>query len=168
MDEMKINTHLASRELFRSDNALLVLLALVKFLLHAATNLAGGYGYFRDEFYYIACSDHLAWGYVDHPPWSIAILWISRFLFGDTLFAIRLLPAIAGAAVVALAGLITRELGGRRFAQALAATSVLVAPLTLGMNSYFSMNSFDMLFWTLAIYLIAIILKNDANVRVLL
>jgi len=105
----------------------------------------------------------LTWGYVDQPPLSIAILWISRFLFGDSLFAIRLLPAIAGAAIVALAGLITRELGGKRFAQVLAATSVIVAPLTLGMNSYYSMNSFDMLFWTLAIYLIAIILKNDSR-----
>ena len=98
MNKMKTNTRLTALSL--SDNALLVLLALVKFLLHAATNLAGGYGYFRDEFYYIACSDNLAWGYVDHPPWSIAILWISRFLFGDSLFAIRLLPAIAGAAVL--------------------------------------------------------------------
>ena len=56
------------------------------------------YGYFRDELYYLACSDHLAWGYVDHPPLSIAVLRIWRGMFGDSLVAIRLFPALAEAA----------------------------------------------------------------------
>jgi hypothetical protein len=103
----------------------------------------------------------MAWGYVDQPPLSIASLWLSRLLFGDSLFALRFLPAIIGAVVVFLAGLITRELGGNRYAQILAACSVIVAPLTLGVNSNYSMNSFDLLFWTLAFYLLIIILKND-------
>ena len=60
------------------------------------------YGYFRDELYYLACSDHLAWGYVDHPPLSIAVLRIWRGVFGDSLVAIRLFPALAEAAVVYL------------------------------------------------------------------
>ena len=152
----------ASRHFLLSDNALLCYLALTKLLIHLATNLAGGYGYFRDELYYIACSDHMAWGYVDQPPFSIAALWLSRLFFGDSLFALRLFPAVAGAIVVALAGLMTRELGGKRFAQTLAACSVLVAPMTMGSNSYFSMNSFDVLFWTLAFYLIIVMMKEDA------
>jgi hypothetical protein len=103
----------------------------------------------------------MAWGYVDQPPLSIAVLWLSRLLFGDSLFALRLLPAAAGAVVVALAGLMTRELGGNRYAQVLAACSVIAAPLTLGMNSVYTMNSFDILFWTLTLYLLIIILRND-------
>jgi hypothetical protein len=148
---------------FLSDNAILFYLASATALAHIATNLTGGYGFFRDELYYIACSEHMAWGYVDHPPLSIAILWLSRFLFGDTLFALRLLPAVSGALTVALTGLLTRHLGGDRYAQLLAATSVLVAPLMLGFHSVYSMNSFDILFWTLAFYLAAIILKNGSQ-----
>jgi hypothetical protein len=150
-----------SRNLYASDTAILCYLALTKLIIHLAVNFSGGYGYFRDEFYYIACSDHMAWGYVDQPPFSIAVLFINRLLFGDSLFALRLLPAIAGAVVVAFAGLITKELGGKRYAQFLASCCTIIAPLLLGMNSIFSMNSFDILFWTIAFYLIVLCIKKD-------
>jgi len=137
---------------------LLLGFALLKLLLHL---LAGeGYGYFRDEFYYIACSDHLAWGYVDHPPFSVALLRLSRFVLGDSVIAIRLLPALAGAATVYLVGHITRRLGGGTFAQALAMASTLVAPAFVAAGGYFSMNGFDLLFWTLAAALLIRILDD--------
>ena len=72
-------------------------------LVHLLTN--GRHGYFRDELYYIACGRHLAFGYVDQPPLSILLLRLSQLLLGDSLFAIRLLPALAGAAIVALTGI---------------------------------------------------------------
>ncbi len=144
-----------------TDTGILVTLGFVKFLVHAMTNIFGGYGYFRDELYYIACTDHMAWGYVDQPPLSMAVLWVSRLLFGDSIFALRLLPAVAGGVVVVLAGLMTRELGGKIFAQVLAACSILAAPLLLWAYSVFSMNAFDVLFWTLALYLIILLMKRD-------
>ena len=94
---------------------ILIILAALHFVLHMITN--GNYGIFRDEYYYIACADHLDWGYVDQPPLSIALLAASKGLLGDSVHAIRLLAALAGAAVVLLAGLLTAELGGRRFAR---------------------------------------------------
>src|SRR5262245_9914900 len=111
----------------RGDLTILALLALAKLLFHLATS--HGYGIFRDELYYIACSDHLALGYVDHPSLSILLLWLSRHAFGDSLPALRFLPALAGAASVFIAGLIARELGGRRGAQVLAALAVFFAPV---------------------------------------
>jgi hypothetical protein len=96
---------------------LLFALAAAAFLVHFLDNAFFAYGYFRDELYYIACSEHLAWGYVDQPPLSIALLAASRFAFGDALPFLRLLPALAGVATVLLAGLMARELGGGRFAQ---------------------------------------------------
>src|ERR1700693_365068 len=75
------------------------------------------YGYFIDELYYLACSRHLDWGYVDQPPLIAFITWIVRSILGDSLAAIRFVPAVAGAGEVALAGLIARELGGKTFAQ---------------------------------------------------
>ena len=89
------------------------------------------YGYFVDELYYLACSRHLAWGYVDQPPLIAVITWLARSLLGDSLPAIRFFPAVAGAAEVALTALIARELGGKRFAQGLAALAALVAPAVL-------------------------------------
>jgi 4-amino-4-deoxy-L-arabinose transferase-like glycosyltransferase len=160
---MKIETkdRFWQKNLHFTDYAVPASLALAKLLVHLATNLFGGYGIFRDELYYIACSKHLAWGYVDQPPFSIALLWLNRRLFGDSLFALRLLPALAGAAAVFLAGWLAKKLGGGRFAQVLAAASVLVAPLLLGTNSVFSMNSFDVLFWTLTFCLTSTILEKD-------
>jgi 4-amino-4-deoxy-L-arabinose transferase-like glycosyltransferase len=121
------------------------------------------YGYFRDELYYIACSDHLDWGFVDHPPFSIALLLVSRAITGDSLQAIRFLPSVAGAAVVVLAALMTRRLGGSRSAQALASLAVVVAPVLIGHGRYFSMNAFDVLFWAGAIYVLILIFSGGSS-----
>ena len=72
------------------------------------------YGLFRDEYYYLACADHLAWGYVDQPPLSIAVLAAVRALLGDSLLAVRLVPALLGGTLVVLGGLLARALGGGR------------------------------------------------------
>ena len=145
-----------------TENTLIpIIFALIDLMTHLVTNAAGAYGFFRDEFYYIACSEHLAWGYVDQPPLSILMLAISRFLLGDSLVAIRFLPALAGAFVVFITGLMVKELGGSRFAQALACLAVIVSPLYLGLINFYSMNSFDLLFWALSAYLIILIIKRE-------
>ena len=120
-------------------------LALLKFVFHLAT--ARGYGLFRDEFYYLASTQHLAWGYVEHPPLSIALLSLSRALLGDSLIATRFWVALAGAATVLLTGLIARELGGSRRAELLAALAVLLMPTYLAMGHFYSMNGLDIFFW---------------------
>jgi len=134
-------------------------LALLQLVLHVAFH--GNYGYFRDELYYIACSDHLSFGFVDQPPLSIAILWITRGILGDSLHALRFLPALAGAGVVLLAAAMARRLGGARLAQGLAALSVFAAHGLLGQGRTFSMNPFDILFWTLSGYLLIVLFGSD-------
>ncbi|MGA2133890.1 MAG: glycosyltransferase family 39 protein [Bryobacteraceae bacterium] len=122
-----------------------VWLAALKLALHL---YAGhNYGYFVDELYYLACGRHLDWGYVDQPPLIALAAAITRVTLGESLRAIRILPALAGSGVVLLTGLIARELGGRRFAQGLASLGVLVAPGFLAIDSFFSMNAFEPLFW---------------------
>lgn len=132
--------------------------AAAKLLIHLYASRH--YGYFTDELYYLACSDHLAWGYVDQPPLIAFITKLGRLLLGDSLPAIRFFPALAGAGKVVLTGLITRELGGRRFAQGLAALAVLVAPGFLGMDNLLSMNPFEPLFWLGCAYLLIRIIKT--------
>ncbi len=121
----------------------------------------GNYGYHRDELYYIACTDHLSFGYVDHPPLSIFLLRATRALAGDGLHAIRFPAALAGAGVILLASMITGRLGGGRFAQALSALAVVAAPALISSGKFFSMNAFDIFFWALNCYLLAVILTTD-------
>src|SRR5262252_9408518 len=83
---------------FTSGPALVLYIAAAKFLFHLFT--AARYGIFRDEMYYLACAQRLAWGYVDHPPMTVFIAWFARHVFGESPLAIRLLPAAAGAALV--------------------------------------------------------------------
>jgi len=151
---------LTSPRISRKSGLLVVSgLALMHFLLHVLTN--GNYGMFRDEFYYIACSDHLAWGYVDHPPLSIALLAGSRVVLGESVQAIRLLPALMGSLLVILTGLMTRELGGGRFAQIFAALCVMIVPIYLVVTGFFSMNAFDCVFWVLSFSIIIRIITTD-------
>jgi len=138
----------------------LVAFPAAKLAVHLAT--LGGYGIFRDELYYLACSRRLAWGFVDQPPLSIAVLALQRTLFGDSLAALRVVPALAGAAVVLLVGLTARRLGGGRFAQALAMAAPLAAPYSLAIHHVYSMNAFDALFWALAGWLLAGLLPEPA------
>ncbi len=119
--------------------AIVACLAAVKLLLHLAT--AANYGLFTDELYFLACGEHLAWGYVDMPPLTAFQAWLARALLGDSLYAIHLFPALAGAGIVLLIGALARELGGRRYSQGLAALAAVVAPSWLWVHSYLSMNS---------------------------
>ena len=109
--------------------------------------IANRYGIFRDELYYVACSEHLDAGYVDQPPLIAFIAWIARHLFGESLIGLRFLPALAGAATVWLTGKLARELGGRVFAQAVAALAVFAAPIFLLMHHWLTMNAFEPLIW---------------------
>ncbi len=144
----------------KRDLTLLSIPALIKVILHLAT--CRGFGFFSDEFYYIACSNRLDWGYVDHPPLSILLLRIDRWLFGDSLFSIRLLPALAGGATVLLTGLLARRLGAGRFGQLFAQICVLAAPAYLATCHVFSMNPFDILFWLAAFYVLLLIFDGGS------
>ena len=123
-----------------------------------------GYGYFRDELYYLASAEHLGFGYVDHPPMIGVVAWLVRSTLGDSLFAVRLLPAVAHAAMVALAARLAREMGGGRAAQFLAALATALAPVYLGLCGYLSMNAFDLVFWA-ALWLIVARALRTGNPR---
>jgi len=147
---------------FISDSAIVAFLSALALLLHLPN--FGGYGLFTDELYFLACSEHLSWGYVDMPPLTALQAWTARTLFGDSLLAIRLLPALAGAGLVLLTGAMVRQLGGGRFAQILAAVAVLVAPFYLAFDNYLSMNSVEPLSW-MGCVVILIRMINTGNAR---
>jgi hypothetical protein len=142
--------------------AIAVYFALAKLLIHLLANR--GYGYFRDELYFLACGEHLDWGYVDHAPMIALAARLSRAVLGDSLSAIRFLPAAAGAIKVLLTGLMVSEFGGRRFAVMLACLCVAVAPIYLGIDDFLSMNAFEPVFWMGCVYfLILAINRRDSR-----
>jgi len=138
--------------------SLMTVLAGLKLLVHLLTSV-NRYGYFRDELYFLDCARHLDWGYVDMAPLT-AVYAKLALLMGGSLPALRILPALAGAALIALTMFIAWQLGGGRFAQGLAGVAVLVAPAFLGGDVILSMNAFEPLFWMGAIAVLIAFIKT--------
>ncbi len=136
-------------------------LAGTYFLLEWLPAFAGTYGYFIDELYYLACSERLALGYVDHPPLSILLLRLVRELLGDSLPALRLVPALCGAALVGITGLIARRLGAGVFGQGLAAGAAMAGSIYQVMFGFYSMNSLELLVWAGCFWLLVEIERRD-------
>ncbi|MHB1434352.1 MAG: glycosyltransferase family 39 protein [Streptosporangiaceae bacterium] len=122
--------------------------------------LSGRYGYHRDELYFLACGQHLAWGYPDQPPLVPLLARVMTALAPGSLVVLRLPSALASAALVLLTGLTARELGAERRAQALAAAAIAIAPMTLGAGHLLSTTTFDLPAWALVVWLVARILRT--------
>jgi hypothetical protein len=139
-----------------------VALAVAALLIHGAT--AWRYGYFRDELYFIACSKHLAWGYVDQPPLVAVAAWLAAPASYQPV-ALRALAILAAALTVYLTVLLARELGGGRFAQTLAGVATLLMPAYLLLGNTLTTTSFEPLSWTLTTYACVRIERGGSALR---
>ena len=128
------------------------LVAVLYFTLHLVTSTR--YGYFRDGLYYLACSEHLAFGYVDQPPLIAVLGWFARHTLGTSLPALLFWPALGGAARVVLTAAFARELGAGRFGIALAAVLAATPGVWWVIDHQFAMNSLEPLFWGGCAYVI--------------
>jgi len=138
--------------------ALVWAIAAIQLLIHLYFN--SRYGYFRDEFEYIAAGNHLAWGYVDQPPLIPFLTRASIFLLGDSLRAIRFIPALASSLLVIQTALIAREFGGKRFALILSAVAILIAPQYLSNGSLLTTNSLEPSLWMGCAYFAVLAIKR--------
>ena len=135
----------ANSNIWKNPLIVALIFASVKIFLFL---LAGNqYGYFRDELYFLACADHLAFGYPDHAPLSVFLTALSRRIFGDSLYAIRFFPMLSGVLKIILTGLLVREFGGKHLAVLLACLCVLVVPVYLVMDNLLAMNTYEPIFW---------------------
>ncbi|HUG13702.1 MAG TPA: glycosyltransferase family 39 protein [Thermomicrobiales bacterium] len=132
--------------------------ALAKLVVHVSTSTR--YGFHRDELYYITGGLNLSLGYVDHPPLVPLLAALAHALFGLSLPGLRLFSTLAGVTLVALAGLIARELGGGRFAIGLASFAALACPIYLLTNSLFQTVTFDQLIWVTGGWLVLRLLNT--------
>lgn len=154
-----IKSNRATRTYLSSGLAVVTIIAAGKLVLHCFFN--NRYDYFRDEFDYLACGDHLAWGYVDQPPLLPFLVRVSREVLGESLRSIRFLPALAISAVIVLTGMIAREFGGRRFALMLSAIAILIAPTYLSDGSLLVTNSLEPLLWMGCVYFAILAIKHN-------
>ena len=138
---------------------IVVAIALAKFVFHCYFN--NRYDYFRDEFDYMACGNHLAWGYVDQPPLIPFLIHICRAILGDSLRSIRFIPAVASSLLLVQTALLAREFGGRRFALLLSAIAVLIAPQYLSNGSLLGTNCLEPNLWMGCAYFVVLAIKRD-------
>jgi hypothetical protein len=162
------NTELLSNEVAPSETSgggrkeglpiWVFVVAAIYFLLHMLT--ASRYGYFRDAMYYLACSEHLDWGYVDQPPLIALIAWVARHTLGTSLRALIFWPALAGTARIFLTAAFARELGAKRFGISLAAVLGAVPAVWYVNDHQFAMNAFEPLFVTGCAFVILRMIKT--------
>ena len=137
-------------------------IAAVYFALHLITSTR--YGYFRDALYYLACSEHLAAGYVDQPPMIALLGWFTKHTLGTSLPALLFWPALAGALRIVLTAAFARELGAQRFGTVLAAPLAATPGVWWVIDHQFAMNAFEPLLWgSLAFVVLRIINTGNAK-----
>jgi Dolichyl-phosphate-mannose-protein mannosyltransferase len=141
-------------------SGILIILAITaaKLLFHCYFN--NRYGYFRDEFDYMACGDHLAWGYVDQPPLIPFLIHICRAALGDSLRSIRFMPALASSLLVLQTAVVARELGGRIFGLVLSAVAIVVAPQYLSNGGLLGTNCLEPNLWMGCAYFAIVAIKR--------
>ncbi len=147
------------QSLLASGMAIVWAIAIAKLIFHIYFN--NRYGYFRDEFDYMSCGDHLQWGYVDQPPMIPFLIHFCRSLLGDSLRAIRFIPAVASSLLVVQTAVLARELGGRRYAMILSAICIVIAPQYLSNGSLLTTNCLEPNLWMACAYFAILAIKLE-------
>ncbi len=129
--------------------------------LHVIVNLITPYGIHRDEFLYAAMGRHLSLFRMDFPPLIAIIAEAERGLFGDTIWGLRIIPAVAHGALVLLTARIAAELGGQRRAQWLAVLTVVFTPLMMRTGSLFQPVILDQVAWTVGFLALVMIARDN-------
>ncbi len=143
---------------------ILAMISLLTFIVFMISSTVKPYGYFIDEVYFVACTRHMAWGYIDQPPLSIALLKLMYMLFGTGITVTRILPALSISATVFVTGLIVHQLKGDLLSMVIAAVAASISPVFLIFGSFYSMNAFEPLIWALVVwYSIKMVRENNTK-----
>jgi 4-amino-4-deoxy-L-arabinose transferase-like glycosyltransferase len=122
--------------------------------------VSGRYGFLQDELYFIEAGRRLAFGYVDQPPLAPLLTRVTGVL-GVSPTAIRILPALAGGAVVVIAARFAVLFGAGRPGRILAALLTACAPLVLALSHLGITESPGLLAWAVVLLCVTIALLRD-------
>ncbi len=129
---------------------------LIFVLVKISLNLLAisNFGFHRDEFLHLVLADHLDWGYKEVPPFIALLAKITTTVFGNSVFAARIFTTICSGLIIWFTGLITVELGGKKFAIALACLAMIFSPAFAASGYLFQPVVFDQLWWVMAVWLL--------------
>jgi hypothetical protein len=147
----------------RLFNVHLEVWALALFSVALRMAVLPNFEFHRDELLYFSLGLHPDFGYATVPPLIGWLAWLVQFLFGSTLFAARIIPALAGVILIILTSQIARELGGSRYSSFLAAAGILCSIYFLRSFSLFMPVFIEITLWTLAIYQVIRFLNTDKD-----
>jgi hypothetical protein len=154
------NAALAHAAQARSPTGWITVIAAAAFAVEMS--VSARYGYHRDELYFLAAGQHPAFGYVDQPPLTPLLARLTAVLSGNSLIALRLVPALVMAALVALTAAMSRLLGAGRTGQILAALAAATCAEFLGAMHLLTTTTPDFLFWAITLLLvIKLLLSQD-------
>ena len=129
---------------------LIILLAVFNILIHLL--VVNNLEYHRDELLYFSLGQHPDFGFATVPPMIGWIAWFMQNVFGYSLFAVRLFPALLSGVLVLLVSAIARELGGSSYSRILASIGFIISVFALRTYALFMPVHIDVFFWTLVIY----------------
>src|SRR3954464_10352737 len=143
--------------------SLLPLLALATSVAVVLIAFAGGYGYHRDELYFLEAGRHLAWSSADQGPLTPLIAHLMNGLSPGSLTVLRVPPALMTAGTIFVTGLTAFELGGTCRAQLIARPCAAGASVVLVVGHLLSTSTFDLLAWALVTWLVARVIRTGDN-----
>ena len=123
--------------------------------------VSGRYGFMQDELYFIEAGRHLALGYVDQPPLAPLLTRIVTAVLGVSPTAVRIIPALAGGAVVVIAARCAALLRAGRIGRVLAALCAACAPVIFTSVHVDNTTPLDLLFWGVVVLFVATALLRD-------
>ena len=140
--------------------AVRALLGLAAAVAVALIVLAGGYGYHRDELYFLEAGRHLAWAYADQGPLTPLLAHLMDTLSPGSLTVLRVPSALMAGGTVFVAGLTAFEFGAARRAQLIAASCAAVASVVVVVGHLLSTTTFDLLAWSLVTWIVAHVIRT--------
>lgn len=145
----------------RNGDIMIVLLSLISVVIHLI--FCGNLEYHRDEMLYFSLGQHPSFGYATVPPLIGLVAWLMQNIFGYSVFAVRLFPALMSGVMVILVSAIAREFGGKQYARIIAGLGMIIPIFALRTFSLYMPVQLDVLFWTLSIYLIIKYINSNSD-----
>ncbi len=136
----------------KGKNIILIFIGLISIVIHLFFNRH--FEYHRDELLYFSMGQHLAFGYATVPPLVAFMAFISKSVFGYSLYSVRFFPAIFSAILVYITSLIAKELKGGNWSQVVAGVGAAGSSVLVTIFGLFTPIYMDVFFWTLIFYLV--------------